>query len=166
MKRRSSILVAGVAAVLAGLVMLAPSEAQAWVSGDWVGRPFFKGGKFLGCVMETGFTPGGRRFRFMQLTNYNLLIGLGRKTPYPPGAKYNFVMQIDGQVVRSAVGLVRPNFPRTLWIRLGTDRDAREKLKKGYTLVLHRAGGRKATRSLAGTYNALERLEACVRNRS
>jgi hypothetical protein len=151
--------------VLLGL-WLVPQVARAdWVSGLWTGRPVFAGGAFQGCIMETVFSPGGRRFRFMQLADFELLVGLGRRNAFPPGV-HQFLMQIDGEVIRRAAGVRRPGYPNTLWINLGRDRFAREKLKKGYNLILHRTGGSAETRSLAGTYDALTRLEACVRNRN
>jgi hypothetical protein len=149
-------------------LLLVPATARAdWTSGPWMGRPIFRGGAFIGCVMETAYTPGGRRFKFMQLANYELLVGLSRKArPFERGQVHNMLMQIDGEIIRRAVGIVRPHQPNTLWINLGTDRFARQKLKEGNTLILHRTGGKAATRSLAGTYNALNRLEACVRDRN
>jgi hypothetical protein len=152
------------AAVLLGL-WLAPEVARAdWQSGLWTGRAIFAGGSFQGCIMETAFTPGGRRFRFLQQPDFDLLIGLGRRTAYPPGV-HQFLMTIDGEVIRRAAGIRRGGYPNTLWINLKTDRFAREKLKKGYNMTLLRTGGTAEKRSLAGTFDALTRLEQCVRNR-
>ena len=159
--RRISILIAALS--LGGLAGGAPPAAAQWSVGDWVGNSYVdRAGAFSHCIMSAKYNSGITLY-FLLFRNHDLFIGVGAPDwSLDPHSPYTMTLAIDGKTIRSAPGTVLRYDTKRLWLALGKDKKARERLRMGYKLRLLQ-GKRDYPFQLTGTRVALKRLEECVR---
>ena len=146
-----------------GLFAFDTAGAQAWRVGNWTGGAF--GNRATGqlnfCQMSVRYKSGIRLW-FRQYANYNLYVGLSRPNwRMNPGGTYTLAFIIDGRMIRRARGRVLPENVSRIWLGLGVDRYTRQRLQRGFRLVLVHNKGRYGF-NLTGTAAALARLERCL----
>ncbi|MEN8197398.1 MAG: hypothetical protein ABFS30_12940 [Pseudomonadota bacterium] len=145
----------------AGQVMTAHDADARFRVGNWTGNAFYSKGRFSHCRIWVGYR-SGITLNFAQFASYNLFIGLSRPNwNLVPNGRYQMTMIIDGRVVRSARGIVLNSNRTRLWLPLGRDTHARDRLRRGFRLTL--TNGRQRYKfDLTATSAALARLQQCV----
>ena len=157
----------GCAIAAAMTLSLVETAAAQWRVGNWYGAAYRSNstGRFSYCQIWVKYRSGIWLY-FRQYPNYNLYVGMqNRNWRLVAGGRYSMIFIIDGRPIRRARGIVeRTNLSR-IWLALGTDRYTRNRLQRGFNLVLTNNRQRYSFQ-LQATSVGLAALERCVsRNR-
>lgn len=149
----------------AGQVATARDAGARFRVGNWTGNAFYAKGRFSHCRIWVAYR-SGITLNFAQFASYKLFIGLSRPNwNLVPNGRYRMTMIIDGRVIRNARGIVLNANRTRLWLPLGRDNHARQRLRRGLRLTLTN-GRQRYNFSLTATSAALARLQQCVRFRA
>jgi hypothetical protein len=157
-------LTTGAIIALALTTALAETAAARFRVGVWTGSAYTSRttGRFSYCQIWAKYRSGIWLY-FRQYPNYNLYVGMYRQNwQLRPGGNYTMTFMIDGRVIRRARGIVERANTRRIWLELKTDRYTRNRLQRGFNLMLINNQQRYHFQ-LRATSVGLAALERCVR---
>ncbi len=153
----------GCALPIAVTAALADVAAARWRVGNWTGSAYTSNasGRFAYCQMWVRYSNNNWLY-FRQYSNYSLYVGMyNQGWRMKAGANYAMTFLVDGRMIRRAKGIVEPKNLSRVWLALGTDRYARNRLQRGFKLTLINNHQRYSFR-LTATAVGLAALERCV----